>query len=156
MSGETAKLAESGLLQARVICAAFLVGVLVYAALAVALADGQLAEPSPISGLLFIIWLAVAVAGSLGWMFLWRRATDMSASRREILEGRVGPERLLRLLIVAWALLEAIGIFGATVYLLTGRREVLVLSVLVVAAGTALSFPRSEWFAPFRGRTPSG
>lgn len=152
---ETAKLAESVLLQARVICASFLVGVLIYAALAVALADGQMAEPPPISGLLNI-WLAVAVAGSLGWMFLWRRATDMSASRREILEGRVGPERLLRLLIVAWALLEAVGIFGATVYLLTGRTEVLVLSVLVVVAGTAVSFPRSEWFAPFRGGAPSG
>jgi hypothetical protein len=151
---ETAKLAESVLLQARVICAAFLVGVLVYAALAVALADEQMAEP--LSGLLFTIWLAVAVAGSLGWMFLWRRATDMSASRREILEGQVGPERLLRLLIVAWALLEAVGIFGATVYLLTGRTEVLVLSVLLVVAGTAVSFPRSEWFAPFRGGAPSG
>lgn len=146
-----AKGTEPVLLPARVICGTLLLGVLFYAALAVALVDRPTGEESPISGLLFTIWLAVSAAGTLGWMFLFRRARDTSASGREILEGRVEPQRMLKLLIAAWALLEAVGIFGITVYLLTGRTEVLVLSVLVVVAGTALSFPRSEWFAPFRG-----
>jgi hypothetical protein len=57
-------------------------------------------------------------------------------------------------LIAGYAFLEAVGLVGATVYLLTGSVGVLVAGVLVVLLGAALSWPREEWFRRFLVQRP--
>jgi hypothetical protein len=52
-------------------------------------------------------------------------------------------------LISAYAFLEAVGLVGATVHLLTRNAGVLVAGVAIVVLGAALSWPREEWFQRF-------
>jgi len=89
----------------------------------------------------------------IGWMVLWGRARHAAASAAahvEIVEETEGPEGLLRILIGGYALLEAVGLLGVTTFLLTGSLSALVPALAIVVIGTALSFPREEWFEPFR------
>lgn len=131
-------------------------GVAMYAGLAVALvARTSIGRLDPdTAGALGIVWIVV-VAGSLaGWWLLRRRALAFvteAARARTRAEPSPGPERMLALLIVGWALLEGAALFGITVYLLTGAGLPLAGGVGVMAVGMAASFPREEWFATFGG-----
>lgn len=95
-------------------------------------------------------WYGVAAVLVAGWYLLWRKATRHTESpvSRPVTGG---PERVIRLLIVAWAMLEGAALLGVTVGLLTGQRSMLVAAIVLMLAGMAFSFPRAEWFASFRG-----
>ena len=76
-----------------------------------------------------------------------------STDARPEVELRQGPRGVVGKLITAYAFLEAVGLVGATVHLLTGSVPALVAGVAVVALGAWLSWPREEWFERFlRGR----
>jgi hypothetical protein len=48
-------------------------------------------------------------------------------------------------------MLEGAALLGVTVALLTGQRSMSAVPVVLMLAGMTVSFPREEWFAPFRG-----
>lgn len=140
---------------ARVISGALVAGVLIYAVVAWFLVRSGAVpplDPGP-AELVKQAWIVVMFACVIGWMVLWGRARHAAASaaaRVEIVEETEGPGGLLRILIGGYALLEAVGLLGVTTYLLTGSLSALVPAVAIVVIGTALSFPRAEWFEPFR------
>lgn len=96
------------------------------------------------------VWYGIAAVLVAAWYVFWRRATrhTESPASRPIAGG---PERVIRLLIIAWAMLEGAALLGVTVALLTGQRSMLAVPVVLMLAGMTVSFPREEWFAPFRG-----
>jgi len=139
----------------RVISGALAAGVLIYAAVALYLVrSGTMAPLAPAAAeVVEQVWVVVMFACVIGWMVLWGRARHAAASAAahvEIVEETEGPGGLMRILIGGYALLEAVGLLGATTYVLTGNLSALVPAVTIVVIGTALSFPREEWFEPFR------
>jgi len=129
-----------------------LLGVLVFAGVVYALTGSGSAIDGGEGDWRFLvqIWYGAAAVLVAAWYLLWRKArrhTESPASRR--VTG--GPERVIRLLIIAWAMLEGAALFGVTVALLTGQRSALVAAVVLMLAGMTVSFPRAEWFASFRG-----
>ncbi len=153
--------ADTILFRARLIALALLMGVLLFAGVAVWMTDQGAVEPLDAETARWMVlgWGAVAVVCAAGWYLLRRQALERLTSTRglrDIHHGDVeGPGPAFGLLVAAWALAEAIGITGVTVALLTGRIEPLVGGVLGTALGVALSWPRPEWFKAFRqGRMP--
>lgn len=145
----------------RLIALSLLLGVTIYAGVAVWLeSEGRVTPLDPSTGRVLLLgWGAAAIGCAIGWFVFRRRALDLLTSTRglrEIHHGDVeGPGRAFGLLIVAWALAEAIGIGGVTVGLLTGRTEPLVAGPLATAIGVAATWPKVEWFSAFRqGRAP--
>lgn len=144
---------EKALKNARIMCGAFVAGVLVYAGLAWYLrsAGAVAAVDAGTANVLKQVFVAVMLIGVLGWMVIWGRArapTPSTVARPEV-ELREGPRGVVSRLIAAYAFLEAVGLVGATVHLLTGSVGVLVAAVAVVVLGAALSYPREEWFQRF-------
>ncbi|MDX1622681.1 MAG: hypothetical protein R3199_01715 [Gemmatimonadota bacterium] len=144
--------------QARIVALALAAGALVTAGVAVALVDGgPIADLGPgTDRLLLLGWAGVTLGCAAAWYALWRRAKDLGTStaglRRVHGDGEApGPGRAFGSLVAAWAVLEASAVLGAVVYMMTARGAALAGGLLVMALGMALSFPRSEWFAPFRG-----
>lgn len=146
---------ERALHVARVVAGALAGGVLVYAGVAWYLVRSGSMEPlgpGP-AEIVKQIWIVVMFACVIGWMVLWGRAKHAAASAAahvEIVEETEGPEGLLRILIGSYALLEAVGLLGVTTFLLTGSLSALVPALAIVLIGIGLSFPRDEWFEPFR------
>lgn len=145
----------------RLIALSLLLGVLVYAGVAVwLLREGRVAPLEASTGRILLLgWGVAAVGCAVGWFVFRRRALDLLTSTRglrDIHHGDAeGPGRALGLLIVAWAMAEAIGIGGVTVGLLTGRTGPLAAGPLATAIGVAATWPKDEWFAAFRpGRAP--
>jgi hypothetical protein len=68
---------------------------------------------------------------------------------RPEIELAQGPRGVVTKLLAAYAFLEAVGLVGATVHLLTGSPGVLAAAVAVVVLGATLSWPRLEWFRRF-------
>lgn len=154
VSGEV----EKALKTARLVCGALVAAVLVYAAVAWYLrrAGTVVAVDPGAADVLKQIFVAVMLIGALGWMVIWGRArapTPSTVARPEV-ELRRGPRGVTSRLIAAYAFLEAVGLTGATVHLLTGSAGVLVAAVLVVLLGAALSWPREEWFRRFLVQRP--
>jgi len=84
---------------------------------------------------------ARAIAGAmLGGVVIFALVTWL------FLEDSFGHVTVLRHLIVGWALLEAVALFGIVVYGLTGRTAALVASVVVMGFGVARSWPDESWF----------
>ncbi len=144
--------ADQALRVSRILAISLLLGVLLFAGVVYVVTGSG----SPIDGsegdwqFLVKPWYGVAAILVAGWYVVWRKATchtDSPASRP--VTG--GPERVIRLLIVAWAMLEGAALLGVTVALLTGQRSMLVAAVVLMLAGMVFSFPRAEWFASFRG-----
>ena len=150
---------DQALKSARVVCAALVAGVVVYAAVAWYLARAGVVSPVDpgTANLLRQVFVAVMVIGVLGWMVIWGRArapTPSTVARPEV-ELAQGPRAVVGKLIASYAFLETVGIVGATVHLLTGSVGVLVTGVAVVALGAALSWPRIEWFQRFLRPRPA-
>jgi cytochrome bd-type quinol oxidase subunit 2 len=150
---------EQALKTARIVCGALVAAVLVYAGLAWYLARSETvaAVDAGTANLLKQAFVAVMLIGVLGWMVIWGRArapTPSTVARPEV-ELREGPRGVVRTLIAAYAFLEAVGLVGATVHLLTGSLGVLLTAVAVVALGAALSWPREEWFQRFLEQPPA-
>jgi hypothetical protein len=149
---------EQALKTARIVCGALVAAVLVYAAVAwyVRRAGGIDAVDPGAGDVLKQVFVAVMLIGVLGWMVIWGRArvpTPSTVARPEVELSR-GPRGVTARLIAGYAFLEAVGLVGATVYLLTGSVGVLVAGVLVVLLGAALSWPREEWFRRFLVQRP--
>lgn len=150
---------EQALKTARIVCGALVAGVLLYAAVAWYLRwSGAMATVAPdTANLLRQVFVAVMLIGVLGWMVIWSRArvpTPSTVARPEVELSR-GPGGVVSRLVAAYAFLEAVGLVGATVYLLTGSFGVLVTALAVVALGAALSYPREEWFQRFLQHRPA-
>jgi predicted small integral membrane protein len=144
---------EQAMKSARIVCGALVAAVIVYAAVAWYLRrSGSVAAVDPAAAdVLRQVFVAVMLIGVLGWMVIWGRArapTPSTVARPEV-ELRRGPRGVTSRLIAAYAFLEAVGLIGATVHLLTGSVGVLAAAVVVVLLGAALSFPREEWFRRF-------
>lgn len=140
---------------ARVIAGVLTGGVLLYAVVAWFLVrNGSVAPLEPgAAEIVKQVWIVVMFACVIGWMVLWGRARHAAASAAahvEVVEETEGPDGLLRILIEGYALLEVVGLLGVTTFLLTGNVSALVPALAIVLIGTALSFPRAEWFEPFR------
>jgi hypothetical protein len=149
---------EQAMKSARIVCGALVAAVIVYAALAWYLRrSGSVAAVDPgAADVLKQVFVAVMLIGVLGWMVIWGRArapTPSTVARPEV-ELRKGPRGVTSRLIAAYAFLEAVGLIGATVHLLTGSVGVLAAAVVVVLLGAALSFPREEWFRRFLVQRP--
>ncbi len=143
---------EQALRVSRILAMSLVMGVLLFAGVVYALTGSGSVIDGGVGGWQFLIkvWYAVAAILVAAWYLLWRKATchtESPVSRR----AAGGPERVIRLLIIAWAMLEGAALIGVTVALLTGQRSMLVAAVVLMLAGTAISFPRGEWFASFRG-----
>lgn len=144
---------EQALKSARIVCGALVAAVLLYAAVAFYLRrTGSVAGVDPgTADVLKQVFVAVMLIGVLGWMVIWGRArvpTPSTVARPEVELSR-GPRGVTSRLIAAYAFLEAVGLIGATVHLLTGSVGVLAVAVAVVLLGAALSYPREEWFRRF-------
>jgi hypothetical protein len=138
---------------ARIVCGALVAAVLLYAAIAVYLRrTGSVALVEPQAAeVLKQVFVAAMLIGVLGWMVIWGRArvpTPSTVARPEV-ELRKGPRGVTSRLIAGYAFLEAVGLTGATVYLLTGSARALAVGIAVVLIGAALSYPREEWFRRF-------
>ncbi|HET7691774.1 MAG TPA: hypothetical protein VFM44_01660 [Gemmatimonadota bacterium] len=149
---------ERAMKSARIVCGALVAAVIVYAAVAWYLRrSGSVAAVDPgAADVLKQVFVAVMLIGVLGWMVIWGRArapTPSTVARPEV-ELRKGPRGVTSRLIAAYAFLEAVGLIGATVHLLTGSVGVLAAAVVVVLLGAALSFPREEWFRRFLVQRP--
>lgn len=149
---------EQAMKSARIVCGALVAAVIVYAAVAWYLRrSGSVAAVDPgVADVLKQVFVAVMLIGVLGWMVIWGRArapTPSTVARPEV-ELRKGPRGVTSRLIAAYAFLEAVGLIGATVHLLTGSVGVLAAAVVVVLLGAALSFPREEWFRRFLVQRP--
>ncbi|HEU4463567.1 MAG TPA: hypothetical protein VFS53_00840 [Gemmatimonadota bacterium] len=143
---------------ARIVCGALVGAMLIYAAVAWYLRrSGAVATVDPgTAEVLKQVFVAVMLIGVLGWMVIWGRArapTPSTVARPEV-ELRRGPRGVTSRLIAGYAFLEAVGLIGATVHLLTGSVGVLVAAVAVVLLGAALSYPREEWFRRFLAERP--
>lgn len=140
---------------ARVVAGALTGGVLIYAGVAWYLVRSGAMAPlghGP-AELVKQVWIVIMFACVIGWMVLWGRARHAAASAAahvEVVEETEGPEGLLRILIGGYALLEAVGLLGVTTYLLTGSLSALIPALAIVLLGIGLSYPRAEWFDPFR------
>jgi predicted small integral membrane protein len=143
---------------ARMVCGALVAAVLIYSAVAWYLRrSGGVATVDPgTADVLKQVFVAVMLIGVLGWMVIWGRArapTPSTVARPEV-ELTRGPRGVTSRLIAGYAFLEAVGLIGATVHLLTGSVGVLVAGVAVVLLGAALSYPREEWFRRFLTHRP--
>ncbi len=150
---------EQALKTARIVCGALVAGVLVYAVVAwYVRRTGAMASVEPdAANLLRQVFVAVMLIGVLGWMVIWSRArvpTPSTVARPEVELSR-GPGGVVSRLIAAYAFLEAVGLVGVTVYLLTGSVGVLATALAVLALGAALSYPREEWFQRFLQHRPA-
>lgn len=150
---------EKALKSARIVCAALVAGVVVYAAVAWYLSRAGVVSPvdPATANLLRQVFVAVMLIGVLGWMVIWGRArapTPSTVARPEI-ELAQGPRAVVAKLIAAYAFLETVGVVGVTVHLLTGSVGVLGAAVAVVVLGAALSWPRVEWFQRFVSHRPA-
>ena len=156
MAGNGSAEVEKALKTVRIVCGAMVAAVLLYAAVAWYLARSGAVAPvdAGTANLLKQAFVAVMLIGVLGWMVIWSRArvpTPSTVARPEV-ELRRGPGGMVTRLIAAYAFLEAVGLVGATVHLLTGSVGVLATAVAVVVLGAALSYPREEWFQRFLGQ----
>ncbi len=143
---------------ARIVCGALVAAVLIYAVVAWYLrrSGGVGAVDPGAADVLKQIFVAVMLIGVLGWMVIWGRArapTPSTVARPEE-ELRKGPRGVTSRLIAGYAFLEAVGLIGTTVYLLTGSIGVLAVAVAIVLLGAALSYPRDEWFQRFLVHRP--
>ena len=150
---------EHAIKTARIVCGALVAGVLLYAGVAWYVRwTGAVASVEPdTANLLGQVFVAVMLIGVLGWMVIWSRArvpTPSTVARPEVELSR-GPGGVVSRLIAAYAFLEAVGLVGVTVFLLTGRIGVLATALAVVALGVALSYPREEWFQRFLRHRPA-
>jgi predicted small integral membrane protein len=157
-AGGMAAEVEHALKSARIVCGALVAAVLVYAAIAWYLRrSGGIALVDPgTADVLKQVFVAVMLIGVLGWMVIWGRArapTPSTVARPEVELSR-GPRGVTSRLIAGYAFLEAVGLVGATVHLLTGSIGVLAVAVAVVLLGAALSYPREEWFRRFLVQRP--
>ena len=157
-AGGVSREVEQALKTARIVCGALVAAVLVYAAVAWYLRrSGGVAAVDPgTADVLKQVFVAVMLIGVLGWMVIWSRArvpTPSTVARPEV-ELRRGPRGVTSRLIAGYAFLEAVGLSGATVHLLTGSVGVLAVAVAVVVLGAALSYPREEWFRRFLMQRP--
>lgn len=147
---------ERALKTARIVCGAVVAAVLLYAGVAWWLARSGAVAPVDAGTANFLrqVFVAVMLIGVLGWMVIWGRARAPmpSTDARPEVELREGPRAVVSRLISAYAFLEAVGLVGGTVHLLTGSVGVLVAGVAVVVLGAALSWPREEWFQRFLQR----
>lgn len=148
--------ADRTLFAGRLIALSLLLGVLLYAAVAAwLLGSGTLAPLDPEAGRILVwAWGAVSVACAFGWIAFRRRALELLRAAAPGRDGAEGPGRAFALLIVTWALAEAIGIAGVTAGLWTGRAGPRLLGPLATAIGVAGAWPRDEWFPAIRSRTP--
>ena len=149
---------DQAMKSARIVCGALVAAVILYAAVAFYLrSSGSVAAVDPgTAAVLKQVFVAVMLIGVLGWMVIWGRArvpTPSTVARPEV-ELRRGPRGVTSRLIAGYAFLEAVGLMGATVYLLTGSIGVLAVAVAVVLLGAALSYPREEWFRRFLVHRP--
>ena len=149
---------EQALKSARIVCGALVAAVLIYAVVAWYLRrSGGVATVDPgTAEVLKQVFVAFMWIGVLGWMVIWGRArapTPSTVARPEV-ELSKGPRGVTSRLIAAYAFLEAVGLIGGTVHLLTGSVGVLVAAVAVVLLGAGLSYPREEWFRRFLVRRP--
>lgn len=149
---------EQAMKSARIVCGALVAAVLLYTAVGIYLqSTGSVtAVDAETSAVLKQVFVAVMLIGVLGWMVIWGRArvpTPSTVARPEV-ELQRGPRGVTSRLIAAYAFLEAVGLVGVTVYLLTGSRGVLAVAVAVVLLGAALSYPREEWFRRFLVHRP--
>lgn len=150
---------ERALKSARIVCGALVAAVLLYAGVAFYLRrTGSVAVVEPATAdVLKQVFVAAMLIGVLGWMVIWGRArapTPSTVARPEV-ELQRGPRGVSSRLIAGYAFLEAVGLIGATVHLLTGSVGVLVAAVAVVLLGAALSWPREEWFRRFLMHRPA-
>ena len=136
------------LLAARIVAAAMLLGVVIFA-IVTWLYLGEAFGPVDRDGasLLYTIWVGSAAVGIGGWWYFRTRAMDATTARfrAEKDPGEVAVA-VLRRLIAAWALLEAVALFGIVVYGLTGRTTALLASVLLMGFGVAVTWPQEAWF----------
>lgn len=147
-TGRSTPDAAGTLLAARIIAAAMLLGVVIFAIVAwFFLGDAFGRVDSGAASLLYVVWVGVAVAGIVGWSFARRKAMDATTARsRTGVEPGEASVVVLRRLIVAWVLLEIVAMFGIVVYGLTGRTTALLASVLLMGFGVAVTWPQEEWF----------
>ncbi|HET6362227.1 MAG TPA: hypothetical protein VFH11_09220 [Gemmatimonadota bacterium] len=150
---------EQALKSARIVCGALVGAVLIYAAVAWYLRrSGEIAAVDPgTADVLKQVFVAAMLIGVLGWMVIWGRArapTPSTVARPEVELSR-GPRGVTSRLIAGYAFLEAVGLIGVTVHLLTGSTGVLAAAIAVVLLGAALSYPREEWFRRFLAQRPA-
>lgn len=150
---------ERAIKTARTVCVAIVAAVILYAGVAwwLVRADAVGLVGPETANLLRQLFVAVMLIGVLGWMVIWgrARAPAPSTDARPEVELSQGPRGVVGKLISAYAFLEAVGLVGATVHLLTGSPGVLFAGVAVVVLGAALSWPREEWFERFQRRRPA-
>lgn len=104
-------------------------------------------ELSP--GLLFLIWVALAIPGFAAALVFRGRA--LSALSGEAGGGGTGtsgdPTSVAQTqLIIAWVLLEGPALAGGVFYLLTAEGQFVLAGALVFLVGMAITFPRREWY----------
>lgn len=142
---------EAAYLQARIVAVAVLVSAVVVAGVGFALSVGSPpAGNEALATLLFAAWVAAAIAATVGWWVLWRRAAAAAEAvgiRAAIEAGGLSAAPVLQRLVWAYALLEGQLMIAFAASFLQRTPMLLVPAFVIVALGIVLSFPRREWFA---------
>ena len=127
---------------AAVIATALITGQLLFAEVAWYLrSTNQMPSGTNAGPAMLYIWLAVAVGGLTGANIVRQRL----ANARDSGAALTGSTAITQSGMM-WALLEAGGLMGVVLYLLSGRTQVLygVLAFIIVSA--LLFFPRRDWY----------
>ena len=142
------------LVACRLIAVAMLLGGIVAGVVGVIVSLGGDGRPTggTTATILFGAWVALAIACAAGWWIVFRRASEIAESPRSEMDS-ARDARVLRLLVLGWALLEAQLMVALVASLLGGTPMLLIPGLTIFTLGLVLSFPKRAWFAARPGST---
>ena len=144
--------AQAALRQARLVIGALVVGPILFWAVTWFLNHGVERGPRPSNlspSTALLIWTVLAVGTFAGALVFRGRALEIveaarRSGNREAVFAR-SPE-VQTFLVIAMALIEGQALFAGVMYFLLGEPEFVLYSAPLLLVGTALIFPRAEWF----------
>ena len=89
------------------------------------------------------VWLAVAIGGLAGANMVRQRLSAAADSPTE----RLPDATVQTQVVMMWALVEAGGLLGIVLHLLTGKAEVLYSALGYIFVCAVFFFPRKHWFS---------
>jgi hypothetical protein len=132
---------------------ALILGQLLFGAVAWFITDkGAGASDPDLVNKLTYVWFGLIVVGVLGAFVLQQRIGGIAGSPtslQKIRDGQLTPAQVQSQIVVMWGLLEAPGLLGIVIFLLSGSLPVLLAALGYVVLCAVVFFPRRVWFDAF-------
>ena len=137
----------------KLITRALILGQLLFGAVAWFVTDKGAAagDPNLINKLTYV-WFGLIIVGVIGAFFLQQRIGAIAgspANLEKIRAGQLTPAQVQSQIVVMWALLEAPGLLGIVIFLLSGALPVLLAALGYIVLCAVVFFPRRVWFEAF-------